>query len=97
MKSLEEIRATLQEHRETLHQTFQVTNLWIFGSYGRGEQQAHSDLDVLIDYDAAPTFWTIGELREYLQDLLDIKVDVVTRDGLKPNIRARVLAEAILL
>ncbi len=95
--SLTQIQTTLQDHRDILQQQFQVTRLWIFGSYGRGEQQPHSDLDLLIDYDQAPTLWAIEHLREYLQNLLAIKVDIVTRNGLKPRIREKVLAEAIPL
>jgi predicted nucleotidyltransferase len=54
-----------------------------------------SDVDILIRYDCAPTLWTIFELREYLSELLECRVDVVTENGLKPRIRSRVLLEAI--
>jgi uncharacterized protein len=80
-----------------LAQVYRVTEVGIFGSYARQEQTDDSDVDVLIDYHQAPTLFMLVELREYLSDLLGMKVDVVTKNGLKPRIRERVLAEVIYL
>ena len=45
-------------------------------------------------YETAPTFIMLVEFRDYLSQLFGLKVDVVTKNGLKPRIRERVLAEA---
>ncbi len=76
---------------------YQITELGIFGSYARGEQTEASDIDILVDYEIAPTLIMLIELRDYLSDLFGLKVDVVTKNGLKSRIRDRVLAEAIYI
>jgi predicted nucleotidyltransferase len=67
----------------------------VFGSYARGVQTEASDVDILVDYEVAPTFVMLVELRDYLSEVFGLKVDIVTKNGLKPRIRDRVLAEAI--
>ncbi len=95
MKTLEEIKQTLRATKPLLQEQYRVTELGIFGSYARGEQTQTSDVDVLVDYDQAPTLFKLVELREYLAGVVGVKVDVVTKNGLKPRIRERVLSEVI--
>lgn len=97
MKTQAEVLQVLTQQKALLLETYQLTRLGIFGSYARGEQTVESDIDVLVDYEKAPTLWRLIELRDYLSELFAIKVDVVTRNGLKARIRERVLAEVIYL
>lgn len=95
MKTLEDIKQTLRATKPLLLEQYRVTEVGIFGSYARGEQTQTSDVDVLIDYEQAPTLFKLVELREYLAGVVGVKVDVVTKNGLKPRIRERVLSEVI--
>lgn len=97
MKTLEEIKQLLKQSKSVLQENYKVTELGIFGSYVRGEQTEKSDVDVLIDYEKAPTLFKLVELRSYLNELMGMKVDVVTKKGLKPRIRERVLSEVVYL
>ena len=97
MRTLEEIKQLLQQSKSVLQENYRVTELGIFGSYVRGEQNEESDVDVLIDYEKAPTLFKLVELRNYLNELTGMKVDVVTKKGLKPRIRERVLSEVVYL
>ncbi|MBU6186098.1 MAG: nucleotidyltransferase family protein [Cyanobacteria bacterium REEB444] len=97
MKTQAEVLQVLTQQKPLLLETYQLTRLGIFGSYARGEQTDESDIDVLVDYEKAPTLWRLIELRDYLSELFAIKVDVVTRNGLKARIRERVLTEVIYL
>ena len=97
MKTLEEIKQLLKQSKSLLQENYKVTELGIFGSYVRGEQTEKSDVDVLIDYEKAPTLFKLVELRSYLTELMGMKVDVVTKKGLKPRIRERVLSEVVYL
>jgi len=54
-------------------------------------------VDILVDYEVAPTFVMLVELRDYLSEVFGLKVDIVTKNGLKSRIRDRVLAEAIYI
>jgi hypothetical protein len=95
MKHLEDIVSLLKQHQEILNHEFRVTEVYVFGSYARGQQTEGSDVDILIDYQKAPTLWMLADLRRYLGQLLNLQVDVVTKNGLKPRIREQVLAEAV--
>jgi hypothetical protein len=70
-------------------------NVRVFGSVARGDADAASDLDLLVDLDADRSLFDLGGLQFELESLLHRPVDVVTERGLKSRIRARVLREAI--
>lgn len=95
MKTLEEIKAILSQHKPVVQEKYKVTELGIFGSYVRGEQNEESDVNVLIDYAQAPTLIELIELENYLSDRLGLQADVVTKRGLKPWVKERILGEAI--
>ncbi len=69
----------------------------IFGSVARGEADAASDLDVLVEMEPGRSLLDLGGLLMELQDLLGCHVDVVTEKGLRDRIRERVLREAVAL
>ncbi|GAX37305.1 nucleotidyltransferase family protein [Nodularia sp. NIES-3585] len=97
MKNINEIRQVLSLQKQSLCENYQITEIGIFGSYARGEETEASDIDILVDYETAPTFIMLVELRDYLSQLFGLKVDIVTKNGLKPRIRDRVLSEAIYI
>jgi predicted nucleotidyltransferase len=97
MKTFDELRQILSLQKQSLRENYQITEIGIFGSYARGEETELSDVDILVDYETAPTFIMLVELRDYLSQLFGLKVDVITKNGLKPRIRERVLAEAIYI
>jgi len=97
MKTLNEIRQVLSLQKQSICEIYRITEIGIFGSYARGDDTETSDLDILVDYETAPTLIMLVELRDYLSQLFGIKVDVVTKNGLKPRIRERVLAEVVYL
>jgi len=97
MKTFDELRQVLSIQKQSLCENYQITEIGIFGSYARGEQTELSDIDILVEYETAPTFIMLLELRDYLSQLFGLKVDIVTKNGLKPRIRDRVLAEAIYI
>jgi predicted nucleotidyltransferase len=49
MKSLEEVKKILAEHKQEILQKYGVKIIGIFGSYARGEQTKESDVDILVD------------------------------------------------
>jgi predicted nucleotidyltransferase len=95
MKTLQEIKQVLSQQKSLLEERYRITQVGIFGSYARGEQTETSDVDLLVDYHQAPTLFQLVELRSYLSDLMGLNVDLVTKNGLKPRIRERVLSEVV--
>jgi predicted nucleotidyltransferase len=96
-KSRDEVLKILVSQKSLLLANYGLTGLGIFGSYARDQQTEGSDLDLLVDYEKAPTLFKLIELRDYLSQLLMLRVDIVTRNGLKSRIRDRVLTEVIYL
>ncbi|RMG60709.1 MAG: nucleotidyltransferase [Calditrichaeota bacterium] len=82
MKTLEEIRRLLSEHKAEMRDRFGVRRLAVFGSYTRDEATPLSDVDILIDLEH-PIGWEFVDLHDYLEELLGIPVDLVTEDALK--------------
>ncbi|HEX3528917.1 MAG TPA: nucleotidyltransferase family protein [Thermoanaerobaculia bacterium] len=72
-------------------------SLQVFGSCARGEANAASDVDFLVELGPGATLIDLGSLQMDLQDLLGRKVDVVEPDALHWSIRERVLREAVPL
>ena len=72
-------------------------NVGIFGSVARGEADAASDLDFLIELEPGRNLLDMGGLLMDLQSVLGRPVDVISEKGLRPSIRARVLREAVPL
>jgi predicted nucleotidyltransferase len=61
----------------------------------RSEQKKGSDLDILVEFDEAPSFIQFLQLEHYLSDLLGVSVDLVMKDALKPAIGKRILSEVV--
>lgn len=72
-------------------------NIRVFGSVARGEADAQSDVDFLVDMESGRSLLDLGGLLMDLQELLGRPVDVVTEKGLRERIRERVLREAVPL
>jgi len=74
-----------------------ATNIRVFGSVARGEAQADSDIDFLVDTGPVTSSWFPAGLVIDLEEILGCRVEVVTERGLSPLIRDRVLQEAVPL
>ena len=67
------------EQKKSLFQKYPIKELAIFGSYAREEQSPKSDLDVLVEFHSR-----VGsEFIELGEELLGIKVDLVSKNGIK--------------
>jgi len=97
VKTLEEIKQWLLQHKSVLQEHYKVRELGIFGSYVRQEQTETSDVDVLVQFSETPSLLKFVNLENYLSDNLGIKVDLVHKSGLKPRIGERILAEVVYL
>ena len=78
---------------------WKVTELALFGSVLRDDFRADSDVDVLVTFapDAHVGLLTLSRMERELSGLLNRKIDLVTKGGLKPLIREAILAEAEVL
>lgn len=90
--NLDRVLAVLRDEASTLRLRFGVLRIGVFGSMARGEDQPHSDLDVLVTL-KDPSFDRYMELKFHLEDRFARSVDLVMESALKPRIRDQVLRE----
>jgi len=86
-------RKKLHDMLPELQEEYHVSYIGLFGSYVRGEHTAQSDLDVLVEFSKTPTIFRFVHLENHLSESLGIKVDLVMKDALKPNIGKYILNE----
>ncbi len=72
-------------------------NVRVFGSVARGEADSQSDIDLLVEFKRGTTLLGHAALVQDLEDLLGVKVDVVSERGLRDRVRERVLREAVAI
>ena len=80
--------------KETLKR-YSPTMVGVFGSYARNEQNADSDLDVLIDFKKSIDLIELIGLEQELTELLGIKVDLVTVKSVKQNLQPYIQKDLI--
>ncbi len=97
MKSLGDIERILREQKPFLREKFKVREIGIFGSVARGEQRDTSDLDLLVEFEEPIGLIKYVGLQNFLSDKVGVKVDLVTKSGLKPRVSRQVLKEAIFV
>lgn len=89
----DEALETLTRHRRDLS-AFGVKRLAVFGSVARDAAGPTSDVDVLVEFNAAPTFDGYINLNLYLETLLQRPVDLVTFASLRESWRGNIEQEA---
>ena len=72
-------------------------NVRLFGSRIHGTAKDDSDIDLLVDFDAGRDLFDLVELKQSLESLTGMKVDVLTERALSPYMRDRVIREAVPL
>lgn len=74
-----------------------VSHAALFGSRARGDNRADSDIDIMVEIDPTATIgvYQYVSLKDYIVDLFEGRVDVVSRDSLKPYVRSAATADAV--
>lgn len=96
MKNLQDIRNILSHHEKYLKKTYQINAIGIFGSFARGDQNETSDVDILVVFDEVPDLLKFVNLERYLEDLLEIKVDLVRKQAIRKEMQQQIMSEVIM-
>ena len=72
-----------------------VRSLDLFGSVARGEASTDSDVDLLVEFNRPIGLFHFFRVQQRLEEILGARVDLVMRDAVKPQLRERILAEAV--
>jgi len=78
-----------------MNRKYGVSEMGIFGSYVKNEQNEASDVDILVDFNKSIDLLTFVNLKNYLSELLEVDVDLVMKRALKPKIGQRILHEVM--
>jgi predicted nucleotidyltransferase len=90
----EAVLAALSAHRPELD-AHGVRSLLLFGSTARNEATSDSDVDLVVEFDRPVGFFALTRLKLDLEAWLGRPVDLLTVDALRPEIKERVLREAL--
>lgn len=89
------ITDVLSRYMPELRDAYHVKTIGVFGSAARGEDTLASDVDILVEFSTPVGFFKFLDLEEYLSGILKRKVDLVTRDALKPALKDAVLRDVV--
>ncbi len=93
MRRRDQVIALLKTHEGELRARG-VQGLFLFGSVGRGEERALSDVDLFFDHRSGLGLEVVA-IQERVREIVAGKVDVTTRKSLHPLLRERILASAV--
>ncbi len=74
--------------------SYGATRVRIFGSRARGDGSTDSDLDLIVDVPRGTTLFDLAGIKQDLEGLLGIEVDIFTESSLHPRLKDVILAEA---
>lgn len=97
MKNINQIKKKIKNCEAILKKKYGVKKIGVFGSYIKNQANKKSDVDILVEFDKPIGLFKFIELENFLKEKVGIKVDLVTKDSLKPTIGKRILKEVSYL
>ena len=90
MITKENILTKLKELKPSLHKDYSVSSIGVFGSINDDSFTEESDIDILVEFEK-PIGWKFFSLELHLQQIFNRKIDLVTKNALKEQIKDRIL------
>ncbi|MBV6421218.1 MAG: hypothetical protein DAHOPDDO_02492 [Ignavibacteriaceae bacterium] len=84
MKNLSETKKLLELHKSRLKAKYHIKYIGLFGSLVRGDATPKSDVDILVEFNK-PIGLDFVSLADELEEILGVKVDLVTPNAIKPR------------
>jgi uncharacterized protein len=97
MVSLDDLRHEKREAILDLARRHGARTIRVYGSVARGEATERSDLDLLVEWEPERSLLDVVGLKQDLEELLGVTVDLGSERGLHWFIREDVLREAVPL
>ena len=92
MLTKEYILSKLTELKPTLYKDYAVKEIGLFGSFSDESFSEASDIDLLVEFEK-PIGWKYFSLEIYLESIFGRKIDLVTKNALKRQIKGRILKQ----
>lgn len=96
-KSLTEILKELKSILPEIKEKYSVSTIELFGSYVLNHQTNKSDVDLLVSFHEVPGLIKFIELENFISDKLNVKVDLVIKDSIKPSLKNYIIPNTISL
>jgi predicted nucleotidyltransferase len=91
---------SIREKREAILEIarrYGASDVRIFGSVARGDATETSELDLIVRFEPGRSLLDHGGLIEDLRELLEIRVDVIDEEAMRPRFRDHAMSEAVVL
>ena len=95
MKTLSQIKKILKSLKPELKEKYSVKEIGIFGSVVRNEQKRGSDIDIAVVFYEVPGLFKFINLEAFLEKKLSTKVDLVTKDGIRKELKENIIREMV--
>lgn len=92
METKAEIVSKLKELKPTLEADYAVKSLGLFGSFADDTATEESDVDILVEF-KKPIGWRFFTLEKYLEKMLGRKIDLVTPNAVKEQLRNNIFGQ----
>jgi len=92
MMTKKDILSKLKEIKPNLYKDYAVREIGLFGSFSDGSYTEESDIDILVDLER-PIGWKFFSLELYLEKIFNRKIDLVTKNALKEQIKEDILKQ----
>jgi uncharacterized protein len=92
MNTRSDILAQLKELKPVLEKEYAVSKIGLFGSFADGSQHENSDIDLLVEL-KKPIGWKFFSLQVFLENVFNRKVDLVTYNALKSQLKQQILSQ----
>jgi hypothetical protein len=86
------ILSKLTDLKPTLYKDYSVKEIGLFGSFSDESFSENSDIDLLVEFEK-PIGWKYFSLEIYLESIFGRKIDLVTKNALKKQIKDRILKQ----
>ncbi len=97
MKSELQIKEEIKEKIISILVKHGIKRILVFGSYARNEATPKSDLDLIVDFPEGTSLLDHVGIEIELSEALNMKIDLLSQNGISPYIKDHVLKEAIVI
>lgn len=87
----------MASHKDELRGRFKVTEIGVFGSFVREEEKEGSDIDILVEFEEPVSLLGLVSLENHLSDLFGLKVDLVPKGEIRPELKEKIIKEVVYL
>lgn len=96
-KELGSIIESIRGLEDEITREYKAEIIGLFGSYVRGEQKEGSDLDILVRFFEGATLFDLVGLANFLEEKLNLKVDIVSESAVRDELEERILNEVVVI